>query len=492
MKVPLLLAFLAAALAAQAGIAPARLAQASEEDRRFLAQAEKFYEQRRYKDARDEFDHFIQLNGKSEVAAYAQLRFGECARQLHEWHGAISAFRDVIDYFPESVDAGRAQYLIGVCQQASGEEAQAVKSFETTIAKWPKDEAALSARRDVCALYWKQGKMEKWVPHMESLAAVPEESDLPEYRPTAACRLLVYRIVEGKFEEARAHVEKVAGQDPLVTFAESSLAVFQSGDFVQLYGDVVKEKLPGFAIATVAFIEKQSPELTAPPQRPRLDRLSARLLAQAGAAKQAAALYTHLVEDNPANDGLRLEYARSLRAAGQPSLARPVYRAVRDRFVADEETAQSFGEESDWKNCAEAYRALIAAYPDKAATSQWALASVLHHQLHQCADAIAAYRLSQREPEARFCIAECQTELKQYADALQTLIEVRENSREDAPRAVYQMGCILSAKGDKEGAIRALKAACIADSSSPWAKRAFDDLRNVYGLQVVSAPPRDR
>ena len=59
------------------------------------------------------------------MASYAQFMFAECTRQLGQINTAINEFRNVIDYFPDSVDAAAAQYSIGVCLNQDGDAEQA-------------------------------------------------------------------------------------------------------------------------------------------------------------------------------------------------------------------------------------------------------------------------------------------------------------------------------------------------------------------------------
>ena len=167
---PLLFCGLLSATSVDARLAAERWTRLTEEERHQLTRAERYAEQSNWKSARSEYELFLQLHTKSEVASYAQLMFAECTRRLGQVNAAIGEFRNVIDYFPDAIDAGSAQYSIGVCQTQSGDAEEAVKSFEKVIAKWPTNDFGAYARSEVCTIYWRLGKTEKWVPHMEFLA----------------------------------------------------------------------------------------------------------------------------------------------------------------------------------------------------------------------------------------------------------------------------------------------------------------------------------
>src|SRR5829696_8730013 len=107
-RLPFLAAFLAllAALPVHAKLAPDRWGRATEEERHQLTRAERYFDQREYKSALAEYELFLQLYAKSEVGSYAQLMFAECTRRLGQVNTALNEFRSVLDYFPDSIDAG--------------------------------------------------------------------------------------------------------------------------------------------------------------------------------------------------------------------------------------------------------------------------------------------------------------------------------------------------------------------------------------------------
>ncbi|HEV7404157.1 MAG TPA: tetratricopeptide repeat protein [Chthoniobacteraceae bacterium] len=484
MKLLPFLALLLVTVSAQAKMAAARWERATEEERHQLTRGERYFDQREYKSALSEYELFLQLYPRSEVASYAQLMFAECTRQAGQVNNAINEFRNVIDYFPDSIDAGTAQYSIGVCQTQAGDAEKAIKSFEAVIEKWPKEEFGGLARQEACTIYWRLGQVEKWIPQMEYLAK-GEYADTQNIHRAAEHRLIMHRIVEGKLPEARALVHETKGKDPLVSFAERCAEAFRPEYILTVYGEKVKKTLPGMATATVAFIEKQSPQMTDAAQRPALDPLCARIYARGGVPDKANERYALLVKQFPDNDVFRLEYAQHVRATGKKNEARLIYHDMKDQYVADREIAETYGEENNWKSCIEAYQAMLSKHPDKVGAIQWTLGEVLYRNLHRCPEAIAAYQQSQREPESLFRIADCQAELKQYDAALQSLVSVQNFFKESAPRAQYSMAAVYAAKGDKDAAIRTLKTVCKVHLNTPWAGRAHQDLSSTYGVDVT-------
>jgi len=100
-------------------------------------------------------------------------------------------------------------------------------------------------------------------------------------------------------------------------------------------------------------------------------------------------------------------------------------------------------------------------------------------------DAIASYTQSQKEPQALMRISECQGSLKQHDAAIQTLGGVLNFFKSSAPEAQYRISTHYAAKGDKEAAIRTLKAICKTHLNTSWAGRAHQDLSLTYGIDVT-------
>ena len=465
-----------------ARLAPDRWTRLTEEERHQLTRAERYAEQKNWKSARSEYELFLQLHTKSEVASYAQLMFAECTRQLGQVNGAINEFRNVIDYFPEAIDAGSAQYSIGVCQTQTGDAEEAVKSFEKVITKWPTNDFGAYARSEVCTIYWRLGKPEKWVPHMEFLAT-GSYTDPQNLHNTAQHRLLMHRLVEKKTAEGFALVEQVRKKDALSIFAQWTADAMHAHYIPTYYGEKGTKARSAIAADAVAFIEKQP--TTDAAQKNSLEHWCARIFAYAGDATNATTRFAALTKKFPDDDTIRGEYAAYLRTSGKRGEARLVYRELKDQYVADREIADTYGEEGNWKSCLEAYQAMLNKHPKQVDAIQWNMAEVLQHRLGKYQEAIACYNQANREPQSLFRIAECQGALKQHDAAIQTLVGVLNFFKSAAPEAQYRIAGHYAAKGDKEAAVRTLKTLCKVHLNTSWAGKAHQDLTLTYGIDVT-------
>ncbi|MEY4199494.1 MAG: hypothetical protein RLZZ265_1234 [Verrucomicrobiota bacterium] len=485
MKIRLLLSVLFCGLmlvtSLQAKLAADRWVRLTEEERHQLTRAERYADQSNWKSARSEYELFLQLHTKSEVASYAQLMFAECTRRLGQVNAAISEFRNVIDYFPDAIDAGSAQYSIGVCQTQTGDAEEAVKSFEKVIAKWPTNDFGAYARSEVCKIYWRLGKPEKWVPHMEFLAT-GSYSDPGGLRSVAQHRVVMHRLVDKKTPEAFALVDGVRKKDALLVFAQWTADAMHGHHIPSYYGEKGTKLRTTIATNAVAFIEKQA--VTDPAEKTALEHWCARIHAYAGDTPVATARFAALSKKFPENDTFRGEYAAYLRASGKRGEARLVYRELKNQYVADTEIAETYGEENNWKSTIEAYQAMLNKHPQQADAIQWRLGEVFR-QTGKYAEAIACFNQANREPQSLFRIAECQGSLKQHDAAIQTLVGVLNFFKSAAAEAQYKIAGHHAAKGDKEAAIRTLKTVCKVHLNTSWAGRAHQDLTLTYGIDVT-------
>ena len=478
----LLLCGLFAVAPAHARLAPDRWTRLTEEERHQLTRAERYFEQSNFKSAKSEYELFLQLHTKSEVASYAQLMFGECTRRLGQVNGAIGEFRSVIDYFPDSIDAGSAQYSIGVCQTQTGDTEEAVKAFEKVITQWPTNDFGASARSEVCAIYWRLGKVEQWVPHMAYLAT-GAYADPQNLHHTAQHRLLMHRLVERKTAEGYALIESVRPKDALLVFAQWSADAMHGHHIPTFYGEKGTKARHAIAADAVSFIEKQP--TTDAAQKAALEHWSARIFAYAGDVTNATQRFAVLTKKHPDDDTIRTEYAAYLRSSGKRPEARLVYRELKDQYVADRNISETYGEEGNWKSCLEGYQAMLGKHPKQSDAIQWRMGEVLQQRLGKYPEAIACYNQSQSEPQSLFRISECQGAMKQHDAAIQTLVGVLNFFKSAAPEAQYRIASHYAAKGDKEAAIRTLKTLCKVYLNTSWAGRAHQDLTLTYGVDVT-------
>jgi len=467
--------------AMEAKMAPERWGRVTEEERHQLTRAERYFDQKQFKNASAEYELFLQLYGKSDAASYAQLMFAECTRQQGQVNTAMEEFRNVLDYFPDSPDALSAQYSIAVCQRQGGDVEKAVEAFEKVIEQSPKSDLAANSRNELLSIYWRTNKRDKWLTHLEYLAT-GEYADTDGSHGRSQQRLFMHRLAGNQISEAHALIEQVQKKDPRMTFAEWSVATLRNGEISQSYGEPFAKARPAIATALVALIEKDAAADTA--RKPDYDLRIARIYSTMGMTDKAVARYQELVNLSAENDGLRLEYAGYLRGIGKREEARLEYRKLKDAYNGDRQIAESYGEENNWKRVLELYIEMLNKYPAQASDLQWRLAEIYQNS-GKFPEAITAYQLSQKDPQGLFRIADCQNAMKQHDAAIQTLTSVVNFFKPSAAEAQYRIAACYAAAGNKDAAIRTLKQVCITYLNTPWAGRAHEDLSLKYGVDVT-------
>jgi TolA-binding protein len=128
-----------------------------------LDRADKVYSEKKYKQAKAEYETFMQEYPRSRVVPYVLLRIARSV-QLDDKRGvAARQFQEVLDYFPNMVRyAAPALYFQGWCHWDSGEEDKAIKAW-AAMARHPeyrKHEMAASAINMLADNLVKNGKLE--------------------------------------------------------------------------------------------------------------------------------------------------------------------------------------------------------------------------------------------------------------------------------------------------------------------------------------------
>ncbi len=468
----------------QAKLSSDRWGRLTEEERHQMTSAEHYIDQKDYKSAINEYELFLQLYGKSDAASYAQFMVAECTRNLGKINTSIDEFRNVIDYFPDSIDAGAAQYSIGLALAQGGDAEKAVVAFEKVVEKWPKEEFGALARSQACTIYWRIGQVEKWLTHIKYLAT-GDYADPGNLHADSQRRLFLHYLSSNQMSDAFEVIEVFRKKNPSLT--KDSLLTFAdwtSGELPKipaLYGEKGTKALPVIAASAIAFIEKQPGYAK---QKSELELICVHILAAAGMNDQLLKRYAMLVNQSPENDSLRSEYAHNLCSAAKYEEARLVYRDMRNRYAADCATAESYLQEGKSGRTIEIYQAMLAKYSDKTVDIHWRLGQLLQ-QSGKYPEAIASFQQSEHEPQALFSIAECQASMKQYDAAIQTMVGVMNFFKSSAPDANYRIAGYQAASGNKDAAIKTLKSVCIKYLNTGVAGRAHQDLSLNYGIDVT-------
>jgi TolA-binding protein len=476
---------LADAGTASAKLAPERWTRLTEEERHQMTRAERYVEQANAKSGLAEYELFLQLYPRSEMASYAQYMFAECTRRLGKIHTAVNEFRNVLDYFPDSADAGPAQYSIALCFTQTGDSEKALKAFDAVIEKWPKTDFGALARSEAAPILLKLGKTDKWLFHIEFLAT-GEYADPQNLRTAAVRRLAIHRVQRNQIAEAFELLEgrTKKNKSAATLLADVAAEALRSHKGEEAGGEKGTKPVKVVAGAVAAFLDKKAEADTDASTRNPLELAIAKFLTAVGEKDQSLQRLQASLKRSPENDRLRLEIAEVLRLKTEFNAARLMYRELKDQYRADSEIAGSYLDEKNWGAAVEMYKKMLNSHPNHVTDIQWTLGDVLQ-RTGKYAEAIAAFTASQKEPQALFRISECQGQQKNHEAAIQTLTSILNFFKSQAPEAHYRIASHQAAKGDKEAAIRTLRAVCKAHLNTAWAGKAHQDLSLIYGIDVT-------
>ncbi|QTN33084.1 tetratricopeptide repeat protein [Akkermansiaceae bacterium] len=123
-----------------------------------LEDADKLFAKADYKGAYAAYKAYSFEFAKSKALPYVLLRMGRCLHKLEKRNAAITAYQDVVDYFPDDVrNAAAALYHIGECHGENGEEAKQT----ATWARMVKDDGYVTQPNSGTALTFLGTAMEK-------------------------------------------------------------------------------------------------------------------------------------------------------------------------------------------------------------------------------------------------------------------------------------------------------------------------------------------
>ena len=123
-----------------------------------LEDADKLYNKADYKGAYAAYKAYSFEFPKSRALPYVLLRMGRCLHMLEKRNAAITAYQDVVDYFPDAVSyAAAALFHIGECHGQNGDDAKKT----ATWAKMVKDDGYVAQPNSGTALTYLGNAMEK-------------------------------------------------------------------------------------------------------------------------------------------------------------------------------------------------------------------------------------------------------------------------------------------------------------------------------------------
>ena len=512
----------------------ARWAKLREAERYQLNVAEKFYREKQYKVAADEYEKFLKLYETSEGASYAQMMWSHCQVHGRKQNTAIKdGYQSVIDYFPESPEAPLAAFLIGRTYKEMGDLPAAKKAYTKAVSTYPKHFATVLARFDLVEIATKDKDEATRVSLLRELTYdVERKGSTADECRRAAWLLTQHYFRAGDFAEGMKALTTTCKEDDLPTYLMRGDLGRLPESISELTGSqdmAVKQRGEKLADAAAGWLQEQvTADLKDEKRKPRAIQCWNAIADVRQAARQPdkqKAVYEQMLAALGADDTILGRLAQWYKAQNQWEQARATFAKYKDANEGQGQIAYSFLEQqkfdeataiyrklavqddknvSKWLGSAAytqrragkadqaiaIYRELLTADAAKANDWHWEIAQTLY-DFGRWKEAITAYRGTDRFPTNYQHMAMANRRLKQFDEAIALYQQILVGHPATASWALIQIGYTHEEAGRSEAAIKSFKQVCDRFPKSPQGSEAHSHLNTKYKITVTLGGAKD-
>jgi len=499
-----------------------RWAKLREVERHQMKVAEKYFQDRNWSVAADEYDKYLTLYEASDAASHALLKWSICQVEMRRQNTAINdGFRSVVDYWPDSDDAIAASYYVGKTLKDIGQTQKAKSALNevaTDHAKHLAGVLAMVALADIATIEKDEDLKEKILRQLTFDA-------LRDKRTRRQCETASLQLASILFSKA-ATAEGIKALN--TTYQNERLAsevVSQSRSPLQtlMNDNESKSKANALANELIGFLRAQEPKTTTNDEdisyAKNLCFLVIDVLRSARRPAEVEKEFSSVAKRFGTDDQLLKQIANWHAANGDPAKARQAYGKFKDQIAGLQLIATSYRQEKNLVQTTQTYNRLIAIDPDNQA--QWKAESAgayrefrkyndaiaLYQQLGQedaanadrwlwetamthkeagnWKEAIGFFRQSERFPESYWEMASCHRQLKQTNEAVTLYNQIAGGDKNRAPAAMLQIGYTQEEAKSSDKAITAFKKVCRLFPKDQHASRAHAHLQSKYKITVT-------
>lgn len=499
-----------------------RWGQLREVERHQMKVAEKYFRDRDWSVAADEYDKYLTLYEASDAASHALLKWALCQVEMRRQNTAINdGFRSVVDYWPDSDDAIAASYYVGKTLKDIGQNQKAKSALNEVATDHAKHLAGVLAMVTLADI----ATIEKDEKLKEDILGKLTYEALRDKRTRRQCEAAALQLANILFSKAAAAdgIKALA-----TTYQDERLAtevVNQSRSPLQklINDDQGQSKADALANELIAFLRDQEPKNTSSED----DSIYARNLCflvidVLRSAKRNADVekeFSMVAKRFGTDDQLLGRIAQWHTANGQPAKARQAYGRFEEQVEGLQLIATSYRQEKDLAQAIQTYNKLITtdgenqtkwqaesagAYrefkkyteaialyqqlvqADVANADRWLWETAMtHKEAGSWKDAIGFFRQSERFPESYWEMASCHRRLKQTNEAITLYNQIAGGDKGRAPAAMLQVGYTQEEAKNSDKAITAFKKVCRLFPKDQSASRAHAHLQNKYKITVT-------
>lgn len=536
----LLTALALAALAAPAPAGPLdemaveRWAKLREAERYQLNVAERFYRERQFKVAADEYEKFLKLYEKSDGAPYAQLKWSHCQIELRKQNAAIKdGYQSVLDYYPDSPEAPIAALLIGRTYRDMGDTRPAKTAYGKAIKAYPKHFAAVMARLDLVEIAAKEMDATTQTTLLRELTYdVDRKGANGEPCVNAARQLARLSFRAGNFDEGLKALATTCTEAELPThLMHPNLGALPQAvsELTGVMDEATKKLGEKLADSAAGWLKVQATnglkDMKTKPQAVEAWYAVADVRRAARQPDKQKAVYEEMLAALGADDALLGRLAQWHKENKQMDQARATYAKYKDAAEGQGQIANSYAEEKQYDKAVEVYRKL--AVGDTKGAPKWLSAAALayrhggkpdqaiavyrellvadatnakeyHFQIAETLyyaqrwkEAITAYRGTDRFPHNYQHMAAAHRQLKQYDEAIGLYRQIMAASPPHASAALFQVAATYEQAGKTEDAIKTYKQVCDKFPKTGEGSQAHAHLNEKYKIPVTLGGAKD-
>ena len=505
-----------------------RWAKLREVERFQLNVAEKYYREKNYKVALDEYEKFLTLYETSEGASYSQLKWSLCLIELKKLNTAISdGFQSVIDYWPESPEATAAAFYIGQTYKKMGEVRKAKKAYLEVLERHPKHLVAVYSLNDMAdiASITKDvdGQVEAWTKLTFDFERNRENTS---YCQSASRYLASHLFSNGKLQDGVEALATTYKENDLpnavTTYVRSPIGTLTGSEESKSKGEKLADQ-------AVAWLRQQVPTGTEEEEVARALsywHMMADVQYYSRRPDKVEETYEELLKKFGPNDESFRRLAEFYKTQKNYDKARAQFEKFEDKVEGNNQIAYSYRQQENYDSAVVAYRRNLslddenqvkwngligdtlrdgAKYDQALAiysgllqddtenfeTWIWRIAEMYDYRYAKdYKKAISYYKQSDRFPENYQRMASCQRRLKQYREAIILYGQVMSSARH-APGALLQIGYTHEDAGDKDKAIASFQQVCKRFPKDGSASTAHAHLQDKYKITVTLGGAKD-
>lgn len=493
-----------------------------EVERHQMKVAEKYFHDRNWSVAADEYDKYLTLYESSDAASHALLKWSLCQVEMRRQNTAINdGFRSVVDYWPDSDDAIAASYYEGKTLKDIGQTQKAKTALNTVATDHAKHFAGVLA-----------------MVALAEIATVEKDEDLRE----TILRKLTFEALRDKRTRRQCETaalslsnllfSRAATQDGIKALATNyqgdrlaSEVVSQARSPLQklISDDETKGKANALANELITFLRSQQPQSrltdTDTASAKKIGLLVIDVLRFTRRTDDVEKEFASFARQFGTDDELLRQIAQWHTSNGHPAKARQAYAKFDDKITGLQEIASSYRQENELMQAVQTYNKLLAEDPENKIKWQaetaltyrefkkhteaidlyqqlaqqdaenadrwlWETA-ITHKEAGHWKEAIGFFRQSERFPENYWEMASCHRRLKQTDEAITLYNQIAGGDKGKASAAMLQIGYTQEEAKNSDKAITAFKKVCRLFPKDQSASRAHAHLQNKYKITVT-------